>query len=82
MQSMINDGHFIEHAVFSDNMYGTRSVISAAVWLCDYYTGNSKQSVRDVRDQGKICVLDIDMQVSMFYAVMWLVTFCHRVYAV
>lgn len=24
MQSKIDDGHFIEHAVFSGNMYGTR----------------------------------------------------------
>ena len=26
MQSKVDDGHFIEHAIFSGNMYGTRSV--------------------------------------------------------
>ena len=28
MQSKIDDGQFIEHAVFSGNMYGTRSAVA------------------------------------------------------
>ncbi|XP_043277896.1 guanylate kinase isoform X2 [Venturia canescens] len=45
MQDLIDQGEFIENAVFSDNMYGT-----------------SKKAVEDVKNNGKICVLDIDMQ--------------------
>ncbi|XP_065904599.1 guanylate kinase-like isoform X2 [Dysidea avara] len=45
MQAKVDKGDFIEHAVFSGNMYGT-----------------SKQAVADVKEQGKVCVLDIDMQ--------------------
>jgi len=45
MQKAIDEGEFIEHAVFSGNMYGT-----------------SKTAIRSVMDDGKICILDIDMQ--------------------
>jgi len=45
MQTRIDNGEFIEHAVYSNNLYGT-----------------SKKAVNDVRDAGKICILDIDSQ--------------------
>ncbi|KAG0021300.1 hypothetical protein BGZ82_011356 [Podila clonocystis] len=45
MLKKITQGDFLEHAVFSDNMYGT-----------------SRQTVQDVKDSGKICILDIDLQ--------------------
>ena len=45
MKTAIEKDEFIEHAVFSGNMYGT-----------------SKAAVKTVMDQGKICILDIDMQ--------------------
>lgn len=44
MLKKIAQGDFLEHAVFSDNMYGT-----------------SRQTVQDVKDSGKICILDIDL---------------------
>ena len=34
MQSKIDDGQFIEHAVFSGNMYGTRSVTVTMTTSC------------------------------------------------
>uniref|UniRef100_U5ETQ0 Guanylate kinase n=1 Tax=Corethrella appendiculata TaxID=1370023 RepID=U5ETQ0_9DIPT len=45
MQAAIENGEFIETAVFSGNMYGT-----------------SKQSVENVQNQGKVCVLDIEIE--------------------
>ncbi|KAK2735963.1 hypothetical protein FQN57_001036 [Myotisia sp. PD_48] len=42
---LVDDGGFIEHAVFGGNHYGT-----------------STQAVREVRDKGRICVLDIEME--------------------
>ncbi|KAF9205399.1 hypothetical protein BGZ49_004080 [Haplosporangium sp. Z 27] len=45
MQQLIAQDHFLEHAVFSANQYGT-----------------SKSAVQDVIDNGKICILDIDLQ--------------------
>ena len=42
MEKAIENDEFIEHAVFSGNMYGT-----------------SKEAVKTVMDQGKICILDI-----------------------
>ena len=68
MQSKIDGGHFIEYAVFSGNMYGTRLValcynyVYSCITMCTNY---SKQSVKDVATQGRICVLDIDMQVGV-----------------
>ena len=44
MLKKIAQGDFLEHAVFSDNMYGT-----------------TKQTVQDVKDSGKICILDIEL---------------------
>ena len=41
----MEEGAFLEHAVFGGNMYGT-----------------SRASVAMVANQGKICILDIDMQ--------------------
>jgi len=41
----VEEGAFLEHAVFGGNMYGT-----------------SRASVAMVANQGKICILDIDMQ--------------------
>ncbi|KAI9240984.1 guanylate kinase [Podila verticillata NRRL 6337] len=45
MLKKIAQGDFLEHAIFSDNMYGT-----------------TKQTVQDIKDSGKICILDIDLQ--------------------
>jgi guanylate kinase len=45
MQAGIENGDFIETAVFSGNMYGT-----------------SKKSVENVQRQGKVCVLDIEIE--------------------
>ncbi|XP_055595196.1 uncharacterized protein LOC129745858 isoform X2 [Uranotaenia lowii] len=45
MQSAIENGEFIETAVFSGNMYGT-----------------SKKAVENVQHQGKVCVLDIEIE--------------------
>ncbi|KAG0338350.1 hypothetical protein BG000_004113 [Podila horticola] len=45
MLKKIAQGDFLEHAIFSDNMYGT-----------------SRKAVQDVKDTGKICILDIDLQ--------------------
>ena len=45
MEALIEEGAFLEHAVFGGNMYGT-----------------SRASVAKVANQGKICILDIDMQ--------------------
>ncbi|XP_039442677.1 uncharacterized protein LOC120423073 isoform X1 [Culex pipiens pallens] len=45
MQAAIENGEFIETAVFSGNMYGT-----------------SKQAVENVQHQGKVCVLDIEIE--------------------
>nr|XP_029721477.1 guanylate kinase-like isoform X3 [Aedes albopictus] len=45
MQAAIENGEFIETAVFSGNMYGT-----------------SKQAVENVQQQGKVCVLDIEIE--------------------
>lgn len=44
MLKKIAQGDFLEHAIFSDNMYGT-----------------SRKAVQDVKDTGKICILDIDL---------------------
>ena len=70
----MKEGNFIEWAEFSGNMYGTRSEIlvsSGMIWsvrrisssLSVFYLSCSKQAVRDVQLTGKICVLDIDIQV-------------------
>ena len=45
MEALVDEGAFLEHAVFGGNMYGT-----------------SRASVAKVAGQGKICILDIDMQ--------------------
>ena len=45
MKRDIDEGKFIEHAIYSGNHYGT-----------------SIQAVMSVLEQGKVCVLDIDMQ--------------------
>ncbi|KAF9209909.1 hypothetical protein BGZ59_009892 [Podila verticillata] len=45
MLKKIAQGDFLEHAIFSDNMYGT-----------------TKQTVQDIKDSGKICILDIDLR--------------------
>ncbi|XP_052862431.1 uncharacterized protein LOC128269108 isoform X3 [Anopheles cruzii] len=45
MQGAIENGEFIETAVFSGNMYGT-----------------SKKAVENVQHQGKVCVLDIEIE--------------------
>jgi guanylate kinase len=45
MKRDIDEGKFIEHAIYSGNHYGT-----------------SIQAVMSILDQGKVCVLDIDMQ--------------------
>ena len=45
MEALVDEGAFLEHAVFGGNMYGT-----------------SRASVASVAGQGKICILDIDMQ--------------------
>ena len=45
MEALVQEGAFLEHAVFGGNMYGT-----------------SRASVSKVANQGKICILDIDMQ--------------------
>ncbi|XP_021708767.1 guanylate kinase isoform X3 [Aedes aegypti] len=45
MQAAIENGEFIETAVFSGNMYGT-----------------SKKAVENVQQQGKVCVLDIEIE--------------------
>ncbi|XP_063710016.1 guanylate kinase isoform X2 [Culicoides brevitarsis] len=45
MQHAIENGEFIETAVFSGNMYGT-----------------SKRAVENVQKQGKVCVLDIEIE--------------------
>ena len=45
MEALVQEGAFLEHAVFGGNMYGT-----------------SRASVAKVANQGKICILDIDMQ--------------------
>ena len=42
---LVSEGAFLEHAVFSGNMYGT-----------------SRAAVEKVREIGKICILDIDVQ--------------------
>jgi len=44
-EKLVDDGAFLEHAIFSGNMYGT-----------------SRAAVENVRDHGKICILDIDVQ--------------------
>ncbi|KAG5891740.1 hypothetical protein JTB14_000343 [Gonioctena quinquepunctata] len=45
MKHAIVEGHFIETAVYSGNMYGT-----------------SKAAVEDIAKEGKVCILDIDVQ--------------------
>ena len=45
MEALVEEGAFLEYAVFGGNMYGT-----------------SRASVAMVANQGKICILDIDMQ--------------------
>ncbi|XP_076262761.1 uncharacterized protein LOC143197873 isoform X2 [Rhynchophorus ferrugineus] len=45
MRTAIDNGEFIEHAVFSQNMYGT-----------------SFKALEDISNQGKIPIMDIDMQ--------------------
>jgi len=73
MQAKIDRGDFIEHAVFSGNIYGTR----LGQLMRDHVTISpshcSKQAIADVKEQGKVCVLDIDMQVRRVA--------CHNVYS-
>lgn len=45
MKKQIEQGEFLEYAVFSGNMYGT-----------------SKRAVEEVKQAGKVCVLDIDVE--------------------
>ena len=45
MEQLVREGDFLEHAVFSGNMYGT-----------------SRAAVAVVAAEGKVCILDIDMQ--------------------
>ena len=44
-QNLVNEDGFLEHATFSQNMYGT-----------------SAAAVRTVMQQGRICILDIEME--------------------
>lgn len=45
INDMIARDQFLEHAVFSSNIYGT-----------------SRKSVQDIKDSGKICIMDIELQ--------------------
>ena len=47
---LIEDGHFVEHAKFGSNLYGT-----------------SIKAVKDVAEQGRVCILDIEMEVRCHY---------------
>ena len=43
---LVENGHFVEHAQFGSNLYGT-----------------SVKAVKDVAEQGRVCILDIEMEV-------------------
>lgn len=60
----VEDGKFIESATFSGNMYGkvTLLLMKCQVNWIYIYIGTSIKAVEDVVAQGKVCVLDIDMQ--------------------
>ncbi|KAF8943793.1 hypothetical protein BGZ47_005053 [Haplosporangium gracile] len=45
INDMIFRDQFLEHAVFSENTYGT-----------------SRKAVQDIKDSGKICIMDIELQ--------------------
>ncbi|KAF9148544.1 hypothetical protein BG015_009713 [Linnemannia schmuckeri] len=45
INDMISRNEFLEHAVFSENTYGT-----------------SRKAVQDIKDSGKICIMDIELQ--------------------
>ncbi|XP_034192960.1 guanylate kinase isoform X2 [Osmia lignaria lignaria] len=45
MQKQIEQGEFLENAIYSGNLYGT-----------------SKRAVEDVQEEGKVCILDIEME--------------------
>jgi guanylate kinase len=59
MERGIAAGEFIENAFFANNHYGTSKVIPPII-LCffDFF----QKAVQQVLDQGKMCILDIDIQ--------------------
>ncbi|UYV75397.1 hypothetical protein LAZ67_13000125, partial [Cordylochernes scorpioides] len=54
MEQAIQKGEFLEYTEFSGNLYGTR-VVQPDWWVC------SKKAVQDVQKQGRICILDIEI---------------------
>lgn len=67
MQAAIEKGEFIETAVFSGNMYGTRYAIRVSyglllATLLIIWFSNSKKAVENVQHNGKVCVLDIEIE--------------------
>ncbi|XP_063125060.1 guanylate kinase isoform X3 [Rattus norvegicus] len=60
MQRDIAAGDFIEHAEFSGNLYGTRSLLGSTGLLP--FPAPSKEAVRAVQAMNRICVLDVDLQ--------------------
>lgn len=66
MQKGIENGDFIETAVFSGNMYGTRYVFSyyyiMRVFYIYFVNTFSEEAVETVQENGKVCVLDIEIE--------------------
>lgn len=63
MTDEVKAGKFIESATFSGNMYGkVQQVTKINNWNFAFKLGTSIKAVEDVVAEGKVCMLDIEMQ--------------------